>query len=201
MPPRRPVVRVLASAVDDVGLGLHRVRLLVPEERNTAANLHKTGHLRPSVELKIIDVANLFDFDEVRNVAVFIDASLQVACAGIAAGAPRDEDQAAGLRIAFKVPLSHGSINDWHHPALLDEARVELFDQVVVPEEVGGEGLVLAELTDQRSILLVFTQILRQGIGLKGAGHVVSVTEVEAFADFDLLEQVNVVMLVRTVLV
>ena len=59
---------------------------------------------------------------------------------------------------------------------------------------------MLAELADKRCVFVVLARVPLQSIRLECAGHIVGVAEVEALADLDLLEEVNVVRLIRVVL-
>ena len=85
MPSRCVVIRVpLVLREYNVRLWPHRIRLLEPEERNGASHLHERADFWLQIELEIIDIANLFNFDKICHVSLLIDASLKIPCTSIA---------------------------------------------------------------------------------------------------------------------
>ena len=95
--------------------------------------------------MQIIYVDNLLHFYEVGHISMLINASLEVPCASKPARSARNKQECAVFCITSEIKLAYVSINDGHDPLLLDEASVELFYQVMVPQKMRLEGRVLTQ--------------------------------------------------------
>lgn len=111
-----------------------------------------------------INIAYLFDLDKVRNISMLIDTSLKIPRPRISPGSSCYQYICAILRFTLKVKLTNITVYDRHYPFLLLEDPIEVFDQIVVPEEMTLEGRVLFQPLFLETHLL---ELLVHGLSLE----------------------------------
>jgi len=92
-----------------------------------------------------VNVADLLHLDKVGDISVLVDTSFHVSCSCVSSGTSRYEHKCAIFSLALEIILANIPENDWHDPALLEHNPIKVFDEIMVPQEMRLEGLMLLE--------------------------------------------------------
>ena len=136
MPFGRFVIGILFLLENNIWLRLERIGLLKPKKRNRSSDLDKRCELWLQIKMVTVDVANLLDLYKVGDISMLIDSSLKIPGSCIPSRSPGNENVSAVLSFTPEIQLTYISVHDRHHPFLFDEDSVEVFDQIVVPQEM-----------------------------------------------------------------
>ena len=141
----RQVIRILILCKYNIWLKPNWIRLLEPKKRDRATYLNKRWDLRLQIELEIIDVNYLLNFNEIGYISVFIDAPLKIPGTRKPPRPPGNEHKRTILRITPKIKMADIAINHGHNPLFLYQTSVKFFNQVMIPQKVWFKRLVFSE--------------------------------------------------------
>lgn len=206
---------VLVLSKENIGFWFQRVWNLKPKQGYGASNLHERGHIWQQVLPQTVDVAYLLYFYKVCHIAVLIDTSLHVSCAGILPRPSSDDANSAIMFFKAEVWRPAVTIDHRHNPSLIFQLIVEWFDQKPVPHELRLVRIVLWKSLETLFLFPLFTarRIRRISIGhivpslltllnqlpLHGVRHIVTIRKVKTFSDFDVIKVFTVLLILDRV--
>ena len=135
---------VLILGQDDIWLFMD-LGYLVPKQRNRSSYLHITRYLWFQIKLITRNITNLLYFHIVCHIPMHIDSSLHIPCSSISSRSPTNQDESTVFCFTFEIHLIDWSIYHRHHPLLLDQNTIEIFDKIMIPQIQRFKWLMLLQ--------------------------------------------------------